>query len=173
MGLADAGRAADEERVVGLGRHLRDGQRGRVGETVAVADHELLEGQLGVAEGPGSVRRRGWRRGGRTPADGIAPGLLGCFGQLQLPAGAERELDARLDRAAVALLDPSARVCGHRHHDRLLAQLERTQRLQPDLVGGLVHRQRQLGLDVRPNLLEVVVHGSVLQLLPRSGQRHY
>ena len=53
MGLADAGRAADEQGVVGLGRHLGNGQRGGVGEPVAVADHELVERELGVAERPG------------------------------------------------------------------------------------------------------------------------
>ena len=42
--LAEAGRAADEQRVVGQAGHLGDGQRGRVGEPVAVADHELVEG---------------------------------------------------------------------------------------------------------------------------------
>ena len=53
MGLADSGRTADEQRVVGLRRHLGDRQRGGVRQTVAVADHELVEGELGVAERPG------------------------------------------------------------------------------------------------------------------------
>ena len=57
------GRAADEQRVVGLGGHLGDGQRGGVGEAVAVADHELVEGELGVAERR-SVERVGASRGG-------------------------------------------------------------------------------------------------------------
>ena len=33
----------EEERVVGLARGLGDGQRGGVGEAVAVADDELVE----------------------------------------------------------------------------------------------------------------------------------
>ena len=57
VGLADAGRPADEERVVGLRGHLGDGQRGGVGEAVAVADDELVEGELGVAERPGVLGR--------------------------------------------------------------------------------------------------------------------
>ena len=50
VGLADTGRAADEQRVVGLSRHLRDRQRGGVGQVVAVANHELVERELGVAQ---------------------------------------------------------------------------------------------------------------------------
>ena len=48
VGLAEAGRAADEERVVGQAGHLGHGERGRVGEPVAVADHELVERQARV-----------------------------------------------------------------------------------------------------------------------------
>ena len=54
VGLADAGRSADEQRVVGLRRHLGDGQRGGVRQAVAVADHELVEAQLRIAERPGA-----------------------------------------------------------------------------------------------------------------------
>ena len=53
VGLADAGRAAEEQWVVCLGWHLCDRERGGVREPVAVADHELVEGQLGVAERTG------------------------------------------------------------------------------------------------------------------------
>jgi len=48
--LADAWWPADEQGVVRVSGHLGDRQRGGVGEPVAVADHELVEGQLGVAE---------------------------------------------------------------------------------------------------------------------------
>ena len=64
--LAEPGRAADEERVVGQAGHLGDGERGGVGEPVAVADDELVEGQARVEllRGP-----RPWRlRRGRAPA---------------------------------------------------------------------------------------------------------
>ena len=61
MGLAEPGRAVDEERVVGLAGLLGDGERGGVGEAVAVADHELLEGVacgLRARSGSSSGRRR-------------------------------------------------------------------------------------------------------------------
>ena len=172
VGLADAGRAADEERVVGLGGHLGDGQRGRVGEAVGVADHELLEGELGVAERPRAVGRLACapaRAPGR-PARRRAAGRAARSASVSSswPVGTEHELDARLDRATEALLDPAACVCGHGDHDGLLAQLERAQRLEPDLVGRLVDHERELGLDVRPNVLEVVAHGSVLRLLSQK-----
>ena len=48
VGLAEAGRAVKEERVVGLARELRDGQRGCVSEPVAGADDETLEGMSRV-----------------------------------------------------------------------------------------------------------------------------
>ncbi len=51
--LADARGPEDEQWVVGLRGHLGHGQGGGVGEPVAVADHELVERQLGIAERPG------------------------------------------------------------------------------------------------------------------------
>ena len=48
MGLAESGRAMKEERVVGLARRLGDGERRRMGEPVAVADHEATEHVLRV-----------------------------------------------------------------------------------------------------------------------------
>ena len=66
--LAEPGRAVDEERVLGLGGQLRDGQRGRVGEPVAVADHELLEGVLRVEAVRPPARRRERGSAGRRRA---------------------------------------------------------------------------------------------------------
>ena len=48
MGLAEPGRPADEQRVVGEPGHLGDRQRGRVGESVGVADDELVEREARV-----------------------------------------------------------------------------------------------------------------------------
>ena len=63
------GRAVQEERVVRVGGQLRDRQGGRVGEAVALADHELVEGVLGVqpvARGRSVAdRRRGRARRSR------------------------------------------------------------------------------------------------------------
>ena len=68
VGLAEPGRAADEQRVVGEPGHLGDGERGGVGEPVAVADDELVEGEAGVEGGAGGdhrALRRRRRAGGR------------------------------------------------------------------------------------------------------------
>ena len=60
VGLAQAGRAVDEQRVVGPARALGDRERGGVGEAVRRADDELVEGVAGVqrARRPGAVARR-------------------------------------------------------------------------------------------------------------------
>ena len=52
VGLAQPGLAVDEQRVVGLGRRLGDRDRGGVGEPVARADDEGVEGVLRVEPGP-------------------------------------------------------------------------------------------------------------------------
>ena len=73
--LAEAGRAADEERVVGEAGHLGDRERRGVGEAVGVADDELLEGVAGV-EAPrrvGGVRRGDRRRLAMTADVPAAP----------------------------------------------------------------------------------------------------
>ena len=44
VGLAEPGLAPDEQRVVGAGRRLGDGERGGVGEPVGGADDEGVEG---------------------------------------------------------------------------------------------------------------------------------
>ena len=48
VGLAEPGASVDEERVVGVGRRLRDGERGGVREAVGRADHEGVEGVFGM-----------------------------------------------------------------------------------------------------------------------------
>ena len=48
VGLAEAGVAVDEERVVGLGRCLGHGDRRGVGESVGSADDEVVEAVLRV-----------------------------------------------------------------------------------------------------------------------------
>ncbi len=163
VGLADAGRAADEQRVVGLRGHLGDGQRGGVGEAVAVADDELVEGQLGVAE-RARARAVAWRR---APA-------LACSAPVASGARAARRRVARrpatcplaslsraLDAAVLDELDDACRargrcaaqasrtrpkrswiqlraVRGRLRAQRALVELERPQRLEPDAIGGLV-----------------------------------
>ena len=48
VGLAQAGGAVDEQRVVGLGGIVGHGQRRAVGEAVGGADHEFFKGELRV-----------------------------------------------------------------------------------------------------------------------------
>ena len=70
VGLPEPWRGVEEERVVGLSRKLGDGERGRVGEAVAVADDELIEAvarvegsglrRLGGSVAPRSRCERGW-----------------------------------------------------------------------------------------------------------------
>ena len=64
VGLAQAGLAVDEQRVVRLGRRLGDGDRGRVREPVARADDEGLERVLRVEPGRLALRA-GLRARGR------------------------------------------------------------------------------------------------------------
>ena len=59
--LAEPGRAADEERVVGERRHLGDRERGAVGEAVGVADDELVEREAGVEGDVGGGPQRAAR----------------------------------------------------------------------------------------------------------------
>ena len=74
VGLAQAGRAVDEQRVVGPAGALGHRQRGGVGEAVRRADDELVERVAGVerARGPraGRGRRRRARRGDRASGRG-------------------------------------------------------------------------------------------------------
>jgi hypothetical protein len=48
MRLAQADAAVDEQRVVRFARLLGDGDRGRVGQAVAGAGDEILEGVIGI-----------------------------------------------------------------------------------------------------------------------------
>ena len=57
VGLAQAGVAVDEQRVVGLGGGLGDRDGGRVREPVAAADDERLEGVLRVEAGGRRAQR--------------------------------------------------------------------------------------------------------------------
>ncbi len=175
--LADARGPADEQRVVGLRGHLGDGQRGGVGEAVAVADHELVEGELGVAErararrpcgGGARARGGGWRRCA-SPRGGVAGG-----GRARLAAGprARRSRSGPSTSSTLASMTLPKRSRIQRQaaagpRDEALAdELDRAQRVEPDAVGGLVDDERELGLHARPYVLELAAHGSVDPLPP-------
>ena len=146
VGLAQPGVAVDEQRVVGLGRRLGDGDGGGVGEPVAGADDEGVEGVLRVQ--PGVVlahhdarrldRRLGVRRIGQVVGEVV--------GDLRCP----RMIDQHLDRDAVAeligqrLLDVWAQlrlehvlgevVAGH-HHQRIVGERHRFGEIHPGPLG--------------------------------------
>ena len=154
VGLADARRTADEQGVVGLGGHLGDGERRGVREPVGVADDELVEGQLGVAQR--ADRRAGSRRSG--------PSRVGGGGRRRAPrARAPRARSAGVSSTVASGPSSSATVAwmmrpkrssdpatGLRRrgleHEVLLVELERLQRLEPEPEGGLVDREGELGL---------------------------
>ena len=79
VGLAEAGRPADVQRVVGEAGHLGDGERGGVGEAVGVADDELLERVARVEASdrgparPGRLARAGSRAGRDELDAGVGP----------------------------------------------------------------------------------------------------
>jgi hypothetical protein len=102
MRLAEARVPVDEKRVVRLGGRLGDREGGRVGEPVRRADHERVEGVLGVdRRGVGTRRHRG--------LDGRR-----CFGldrhddELKLPVAAGGVADDGADQVGEAALDPLA-----------------------------------------------------------------
>ena len=113
VGLAETGRPADEQRVVGQPGHLGDRERRGVREAVRVADDELVEREAGVDHrragawrcGGGSrgLRRRG--RGGvrcreafgvaaRDEPDGRSATELARRARVQEPAEASLDADA-------------------------------------------------------------------------------
>ena len=86
-----------EERVVGLGGRLRDRQGGGMGEAVAVADDEALEG-IGGVEGDVELALAGTLE--RTRGEGDVRDVIADSG------------DGGEDEAAVAALDPGANALG-------------------------------------------------------------
>ena len=106
VGLAEPGRGVEEQRVVGLAGQLGDRQRRGVGESVAVADDELVEAVARVERarvGLGAGRLR-W------PPRGLARG--GVAGERDLDRGSEDGAGAALDDPAEALGDPACVVRG-------------------------------------------------------------
>ena len=76
VGLAEAGAAVDEERVVRLRRRLGDGERGGVGEAVGRADDEGVEGVLRVEAAALGPRLRCGRLARPGRLDGVEPAAV-------------------------------------------------------------------------------------------------
>ena len=148
MGLAEPGRPADEERVVGQAGQLGDGERGGVGEAVGVADDELVErvscGLKRVAR-PAALGVRGAASRGRR-----RPRAPGATSSTRAP-GAEHGGGARLQQPAEALGDPGAHVVGRldeqRRRRRARAAAAASSQMVPRRVGD---RAPQLGADGAP-----------------------
>ena len=171
VGLAQPGRAVDEQRVVGPGRALGDRQRGRVREAVRGADDELVEGVAGIQRRgePGRAGVRARRRGGaRRPPSTTAGGGVSWSRRRPAPRGGawcrragdvERDAGEGLGgvgragrgswcgaaRSATELGTPSIRVSS--------LQVEGVHPLEPGVPGGF----RQLGADRRSHLCPQVI----------------
>ena len=154
MRLAEPGRAADEQRVVGERRHLGDRERGAVGEPVGVADDELVErearveGDVGrrpgerVAGRGASAARRGPRAPtSRTATSGPSTRAAPRPGAARLKRSATH---ARLSSGAVTTSVPPSRRAG-------------VERLEVELPGGVRHGGPELGPDAPPGMREIVV----------------
>ncbi|MNS87957.1 hypothetical protein D3C72_1219150 [compost metagenome] len=158
VGLAQAHAAVDEERVVGFGGAVGHGLGGGMGEVAVRADHEGLEGVLGVQNAQhrtrGAGRRRGGGRGGRGRGVGRARRVAA--------GGRHHELDAVLDALDVA---QDARdqgvvmVLAHLIEHEPVGHLDLGRRsVHPDQAGRLEHRlvgrgAAQLSLDAGEGLL--------------------
>ena len=143
VGLAHARRPVDEEGVVGLPGELRHRQCGGVGEAVAVADDELVEGVLGVERGIGPGVR-GRRLTFRAPVRVCRPD------DVDDDVGAQCGRDAGLEHAPEPAGHPVARL--RRSGDREAVAVERDgrERREPELVCGVGDGPAQLRLYLRP-----------------------
>ena len=178
MGLSEAGVPVDEERVVGLGGRLGDGERRRVGEAVGRADHERVERVFRVdpcdlaplrdLEGERGDRRRNGRRR-RLRRRG---GLDHPEPHLPFPAGGVP--DGRADQVEEVALDPLAReVVRDREHEPLAVQFFAVDFAEPGRVSGVVERFTEPGGDVVPEVLrrqlDFALHACVSLLHSPSG----
>ena len=147
VGLAEAGRAVEEERVVGLAGQLGDRERGGVGEAVGVADDELVEGELRVELGRSSALAA--RRGGVARA-GAAIGASGATTSTVVSGpstAAAHVCSTRAKRSATQLrISSGAATTSVSSTTRA-----RAQRREPDLEGRVRHGAAQLGSDRGPS----------------------
>ena len=132
VGLAEAGRAADEERVVGQAGHLGDRERGGVGEPVAVADHELVERQARVELLRG--RRAAAPRGAGAAAPRAPRGPTISHARARTDARSRRRRSAGGRSGS----RPSARTSSGASRTSVVpAELAEADPLEPDVPGGL------------------------------------
>ena len=181
MRLAEAGRPADEQRVVGEAGQLGDGERGGVREAVAVADDELVEREARVELSAGQVGRRArLRRGLRRRVDrGPGSGRPLRLPARRSPAGATSETSVPAPSTASAHAW-STREKRPLTHGRILSgasttsvpriELASRQRLEPDVPGRVSDGVAQLPLDAPPGVWEIVVEHEGAGRPPPEGE---
>ena len=133
VGLADAGRAVEEQGVVGLAGLLGDGESGGVGEAVAVADDELVEGVFGMQRAAGAARCLADRVAGRRVS---APRGAGADAATTSTVASGPSTAAAQVWRTRAKRSASQRTWRVRRIDdeRRAAEVPGAQRLEPDLM---------------------------------------
>src|SRR5207302_1623964 len=130
-----------------------------VRETVAIADHELLERELWVPARRGAEGRSGLVRPALARV-AVPHAVVAVSRRYELHdrAGTGHGRERLLQDAAEALCDPALRVLRGLDDQTPRAQLARAQRRQPDAVRGLPDRESELGLNLRPYVLKLGAH---------------
>ena len=149
VGLAEARPAVDEERVVGVAGLLGHGQRRGVGEAVAAADDELLEGVLGD-QGPLSA--------GAAPPDRaltVDPVPSPRRTTSTVASGAEAAPRLRPGAGPRSGHGPSADVVRRAHETAVSRTAGESQRLEPDVEGEVGHVGAKLFADAVPDRLQL------------------
>ena len=164
MGLAEPGRPADEQRVVGQAGHLGDRERGGVREAVRVADHELVEREAGVDSPCGCVALRRCAAVGSRGSWRVS-GAAGPSGSLR-EMSRRRSADRAPRRAQAFSSRPKRRstrariVVGRGEDEQVAVPCDGLERVEPELPHRLGYRRAESGADERPGVSEVVVgHG--------------
>ena len=142
MGLANAGRAIEKQRVVHLTRGLADGNGSGMGKPVGGAHHKIVKGKLGV-----KIHRRG-----RSTL--IFPGgQLFVAEHQQLGVGIENLFQGVMDVVGAAAADDlPAEVRGGIENQIVLIQLHHLGIVEPGRHGNgaqaFFHMAQHLGPDV-------------------------
>ena len=147
-------------------------------EPVAVADDELLEGQLGVAQRPAArgaasvaPRRRAGRRGGarraRRSARGAGDAVASRAGEVETRVVAEdwaaHDSSRRPKRSPI-----QPRPCGGACNVRRRSSSSAGAAARARCGRWPRRRKRKLGLHARPYVLQLGAHGSVDPLSPKE-----
>ena len=147
VGLAEPGRAVEEERVVGLARQLGDGERGTVRNPVSRPDDEAPEGLAGIER-----HRSG--NDARILARGVRGALVDELDRLDLRGLAVKRGEQGL---RVAALDPRPDRLRRRQQQGGPALCDHAQRIDPELDRRARKGAGEVAADARPEVGELVV----------------